>query len=93
MDDYTSNRPPLRATWSAQDPEDYRRETPTMRTEPIRAEIVDYSTAGLHIDKAMHHLNEALPIGQRMRAESSMRLLRRGVEELAVWMRARGYDV
>jgi hypothetical protein len=84
------------ARLNARDPEAFRREQPSISTYPLRPEEVqqlDYSMAGNLIDRAKHHLDEGLPGGQRHRCELAMRQLRRGVEELAVWMRARGYDV
>ena len=86
----------LRITKAAgidQDPELYRRERPSVPTTPVNTPITDYATAGLYVQRAMHHLDEALPTGQRTRAELAMHMLRRGTEELAVWMRARGYTV
>lgn len=79
------------------DPEAYRREKPSCSTMPLQvdqgAAPLDYASAGVLIDKAMSHLDEALPTGQKFRGETAMKLLHRGVEELSVWMRARGYDV
>ena len=75
-------------------PELFRREKPSISAAPLKdSVIVDYSTAGTRIENAMHHLNEALPTGQRTRGELALQNLRRGVEELSVWMRARGYTV
>lgn len=78
------------------DPERYRREQPSMSTTPIKLSdevFLDYAIAGTLIDNATHHLDEALPTGQKRRAELAFRRLRRGVDELAVWLRAKGYEV
>lgn len=76
-------------------PEVYRREETTMDASPLKpSEIqLDYAFAGTKIDAAKHHLDEGLPNGQKRRSEAAFRLLRTGVEELGVWMRAKGYDV
>jgi hypothetical protein len=53
----------------------------------------DWGAAGLNIDFAKHHLDEGLPNGQLLRVRASFMLMRQGVEELAVWLRAKGVDV
>lgn len=75
------------------DPETYRREPKNMPTEPVAGVMVDYAMAGTQIDKAMHHLDEGLPSGQRRRSETAFQLLRTNVFLLEKWMRARGYHV
>lgn len=78
----------------AQDPETFRREKPSVSTNPIVAPtIVDYASAGTKIDKAMSHLNEGLPGGQKMRCATAYALLDQGTVELGDWMRARGFPV
>lgn len=72
----------------------FRREQPSMPTTPLNQQqfgILDYSVAAGKIDRAVHHLDEGLPTGQRQRCEQAFKLLREGVEELGVWMRATGY--
>jgi len=76
--------------------EAFRREQPSMRTTPLTAEefgLLDYSTAGGKIDRAIMHLDEGLPTGQRQRCEAAYKLLAEGIQELGVWMRAAGYKV
>lgn len=76
-------------------------EIETLRREPTNtaipaagpATVLDYSTGALRIDRAKHHLDEALPNRQVKRAEAAFKELRAGVEELGVWMRSAGYDV
>ena len=72
--------------------EKYRREQPSLSTTPIDG-IMDYSSAGNAIAQAMHHLDEALPTGQRIRGQYAYDLLKIGVDKLGVWMRQKGYDV
>lgn len=73
--------------------ERYRREQPTLDATPLPSVPVDYAQAGTKIDIALHHLNEALPTGQRIRGSIAMRQLMAAVIELQEWMRAKGYDV
>lgn len=73
--------------------EQYRREPKTMGTEPINAAVPDYANSAGLVSQAMHHLDEALPTGQKRRAELAHRMLTQGVQELSMWMRAKGYDV
>lgn len=73
--------------------ESHRRELATMDATPVAPLTLDYSGPGMFIQRAMHHLDEALPNGQRLRAEIAYRMLQRGTAELGVWMRAKGYDV
>jgi hypothetical protein len=78
------------------DPEKFRRELKSLETNPIQVAdgiMLDYAMAGTLIDRAVHHLDEALPTGQKRRGELAFALLRQGVDELAVWMRAVGYVV
>jgi len=55
--------------------------------------LIDYSSAGLRIDTAMHHLDEGLPLRQRERCTLAFKELERGVFELRLWMSANGYPV
>jgi hypothetical protein len=75
---------------SAENPEAYRREAPSITTTPL-PEFVDYGTAGGMIDRAVHHLDEGLPLGQRRRCALAYALLVRGTNDLGNWMRAKGY--
>lgn len=91
------------------DPEDFRREKPSLDATPVRdksiasdrrssttsvyVSTVDYGSAGNLLDRAIHHLDEALPTGQKRRAELAFAMLRQGCEELGVWLRAKGYKV
>jgi hypothetical protein len=67
--------------------------TPKKLIEEGVSVVVDYSSATTKIDRAVFHLDEALPDGAKRRAELAFRLLREGVLELGLWMRARGLDV
>jgi len=71
-------------------PERFRREAPSIDGTPLR-EGIDYATAGNMVDRAMHHLDEGLPLGQRVRCRLAYGLLAQGVEALGQWMRAKGY--
>ena len=75
------------------DPEPYRREQPTMDTNPLPGIAIDYAFAGTKIDVALHHLDEGLPVGQRIRCELAFKLLQAGVAELHDWMKQKGYSV
>lgn len=81
------------------DPEHFRREAPSASTLPLgpteddRRRPLDYATAGMAVQRAMHHLDESLPTGQRRRGELAYRMLREGTDDLGVWMRRRGYRV
>lgn len=75
------------------DPETFRREVPVLDATPVHGLLVDYGSAGTSIDKAMGHLNEGLPGGQKRRCETAYALLNKGAQELGVWMRAKGYRV
>lgn len=54
---------------------------------------IDYASAGLNIDVAVHHLDEALCSRQKRRAELALAALREGVAELEAWMKLAGYNV
>lgn len=77
--------------------EDVRREPPTtsLGGVPIttRDRIIDYASAGLKIDVAVHHLDEALCGRQKLRSERALAALRDGVQELEEWMKLSGYAV
>lgn len=75
--------------------EAHRREppSPTLHNTPAHGPLLDYASAGLKVDVALHHLDESLPGRQRARTTLAFKALREGVEELAVWLRANGYDV
>ena len=72
--------------------ESHRRERPTLDAAPI-AGVLDYAAAAQAITHGLHHLDEALPNGQKERAEAGLMLALAGVIELAKWMRAKGYTV
>lgn len=74
-----------------EDPETYRREKPTLDACPLPDDSVDYGVAGTSIDKAMHHLDEGLPNGQRLRSATAYALLAQGVRDLGLWMKKKGY--
>lgn len=48
--------------------------------------IEDYSVAGIAIEKAMQHLNEGIPNGQRERCMLALGLLESGVTVMAEWL-------
>lgn len=81
----------------AGDPEAQRREAPTISGWPLKREpgdespLLDYGTAGGLIDRAKHHLDEALPGGQKLRAVYAYEMLVRGVADLGEWMVKKGY--
>lgn len=75
-----------------------RRETPTTSLRNVPAHttagvLVDYASAGLKIDVAVHHLDEALCSRQKLRAERALIALREGMAELEAWMKLSGYNV
>lgn len=75
-----------------------RREQRGFETTPLNVAnkeyvLPDWAMSGSRIDRAVRELNESLPNGQKLRTEKAMRELRRGYEELAVDLRARGLDV
>jgi DNA-binding transcriptional LysR family regulator len=67
-----------------------RREGPTVSVAPI-AGVIDYSAASLWLGAAMHHLDEALPSGQRERAAVALELLELGARHLRIWMDRKGF--
>lgn len=71
-------------------PEEFRREKPSLDAVPLPG-MEDYGPAGNAIDRAVHHLDEGLPMGQRQRCALAFGMLCRGVQDLAVWMEAKGY--
>lgn len=68
-------------------------DAPSGTVTPVTATVPDYATATNHIDLAVAALSEALPSGQDMRIQAAYLLLRAGVDELGVWLRARGMKV
>lgn len=72
--------------------EDCRREPQTLDATPI-AGLFDYAASGQAIASAMHHLDEALPTGQKCRAEAAYIALAIGAIELGKWLTAKGYNV
>lgn len=82
-------------TMSSAESLEYRREpksfgdTPPTREE-AEAGVVDYSTSGLYISKAMRELDEAIPGGQARRAEAAFLLLEAAVPMLRAYLQARG---
>jgi hypothetical protein len=61
---------------------------------PFKTEVTfDWAAAGIKMDLAKHHLDEALPNGQLQRAQQAFLLMRQGVEELACFLRAKGVEV
>ena len=80
--------------------EQYRRERCTMDACPIASSVemaeghvFDYAGAGVLIEMGMHHLNESLPNGQKLRSEEAFKALDQGVEMMRNWMRAKGYAI
>ena len=63
--------------------------------EPLPGEPVDedYGAVGQLISSAMHHLDEALPSGQRSRASAAYAALRIGTVKLGEWLARRGVRV
>lgn len=55
--------------------------------------LTDYAEYGNRIDRAIHHLDEALPNGQLVRASAAIIQLREASERLEAWMAAKGYCV
>lgn len=53
----------------------------------------DYSHGALKIQVAQHHLDEALPNGQKERTTVAFRLLVEGTAELRAWLVERGVEV
>lgn len=71
--------------------EAHRREKPgDVRTSPA-SETLDYATAGIKIQCAMHHLDEALPGRQVERARAALAALEEGTREMRDWMKAQGW--
>lgn len=66
---------------------------PSGTVTPVAATVPDYATAMNHVDIATAALSEALPGGQELRIQAAYMLLRAGVDELGVWLRARGMKV
>ena len=66
-----------------------------LRTAPVNTfgVVLDYASAGLKVQVAMHHLDEGLPGQQKLRCEAAFHALQAGYAELQRWMRANGYDV
>lgn len=80
---------------SSADSLEYRREPKSFRDDPptreeAEAGIVDYSTSGLYISKAMRELDEAIPGGQAQRAAAAFNLLEAAVPMLRAYLIARG---
>lgn len=73
--------------------ESLRREVRNMDSNPTAATVQDYSGPCLKIQHGLHHLDEGLPIGQANRVEAAFAMLREGTEELAVWLRHKGYKI
>jgi dCMP deaminase len=80
--------------------EQYRRERCTMDARPVVSDIAmpeghvfDYAGAGVLVEMGMHHLNESLPNGQKLRSEEAFKALEQGVEMMRNWLRAKGYSV
>ena len=71
--------------------ENYRREKPGLDAIPLPNSQYDYSRAGTLIDKAIHHLDEGLPNGQKKRCAIAFNMLEVGVYELKQYMLAKGY--
>ena len=70
--------------------EAHRREKGTVSTVPVFA-TEDYASCGQAITLAMHHLDEALPSGQRCRARASYFALQEAVAALGLYMLEAGY--
>lgn len=70
--------------------EEHRRERGTLSTVPHQG-VVDYGDACTLVQQAMHHLDEALPTGQRIRGREALMALTVGASALTAYMHAAGY--
>lgn len=68
-----------------------RKERSNMDASPVTTNVPDYAAAGNLIDKAIFHLDEALPNGQLIRAGAALVLMKEGVAQLEKWMQDKGY--
>jgi hypothetical protein len=73
--------------------ESHRREPQTFNSYPVKVELEDYGPALTRITVAKSHLDESIDNGQKLRTEVAFHDMRRGVEELGCWLRAKGYTV
>lgn len=55
--------------------------------------LIDYAAAAQKITAGLHHLDESLPGGQKLRSEFAFKAMQQGIAELQAWMHARGYEV
>jgi len=75
----------------AKEAEEQRREPATFDTTPFPPdEVIDYGPAAGMIGTALHHLDEALPGGQKVRSEKAVLLATFGLQALAIWLRKKG---
>lgn len=70
-----------------------RHERNHLDVRPHGTEVFDYSGSLQSVQVGLTTLDEALPAGQSERVREAFLLMRQGVEELAVWLRARGVEV
>jgi hypothetical protein len=84
------------------DAEAHRREKPSMdaipfvaygRTPLAGAAPLDYAQAGTMIQLGIHHWDESIPTGQKVRTELAAEMITQGVVETLIWLKAKGYDV
>jgi hypothetical protein len=68
--------------------EELRRESPSFNNYPSLPGL-DYAEPGMKISLAMHHLDEALPNGQRERALAAMMMLESGTHDLRRYLSVR----
>jgi hypothetical protein len=61
-------------------------------TNPI-PDAIDYGTCGQVAELAMQHLDEAVPNGQRARAEAAYKALSAAVTLYGLWLRKKGLTV
>lgn len=83
------------------DAEAHRRERPTLDANPLvpygrnatDSAVLDYAQAGTMIQLGIHHWDESIPSGQKVRTELAAQLITEGVVETLLWLREKGYDV
>lgn len=81
--------------------ESFRRERPSMDAQPLvpygrspsQETIMDYGEAGTLLALGIHHWDESIPGGQKMRTELAAQMIVEGVLGTLAWLRAKGYDV
>lgn len=66
---------------------------PSKGGEELATRVDDYAVCGQCVADAMAHLDEALPNGQKERAECAYRAAVIGLQEMGNWMRTIGFEV